>query len=285
MLKYAWLRFHFNSVNLFVLRIVVIISFMSSGSNSHGGGINGQCSFLKIPRRLPSRILKSDVHTLNNTDKAYLFRKSSAITDKQSDDAAIVLERLRSISPAVAQNFEIKSNAPEKMTMRLLNPSGDYTEVENSYIALSYCWQSKDRAPEIALANSIDQDEYLLPIAPSLFHALSAECRSAREGIWCDQICINQDDEVEKALAISAMDIVYKCARVVVVALDDIELSIEEQSFLLHYIETDRFLECRLGKDSYIKSETSSMELNPVFHGLFEKILRARWFSRVLMIL
>ncbi|MCJ1420662.1 hypothetical protein MMC32_007021 [Xylographa parallela] len=245
----------------------------STGRYSH-------CLFVKFQKGLPSRILKSDVHTLDSAAKTHLFRASSAITDKQSNDAAMVLERLRSISPTVARNFEIKSNVPETMTMRLLNQSSDYTEVENSYITLSYCWPSKNRTPGVALVHPIYLDEYPLPVSQPLFQALSAECRSPREGIWCDQICINQDDEVEKAVMISAMDVVYKCARVVVVALDDIEISVEEHLLLLRYTETDRYLKSSLEDRFDVQTKSSVMGSDPVFCGLFEKILGARWFSR-----
>ncbi|MCJ1396227.1 hypothetical protein MMC18_009116 [Xylographa bjoerkii] len=166
------------------------------------------------------------------------------------------------------------------MTLRLLNQGSNSTEVENSYVALSYCWKPKNRVPGTTLVDHVDKDEYPLPVSPPLFQALLAECRSAREGIWCDQICINQEDEVEKAVAISAMDIVYRCARIVVVALDDIEISVEEQSLLLHYIESDRTPKSPLGETFEVQSETLVMESDPVFRGLFEKILGARWFSR-----
>ena len=44
--------------------------------------------------------------------------------------------------------------------------------------------------------------------------------KKPQEGVWIDALCINQDDKAEKVKAIVSMDLVYKCARLVIVALE-----------------------------------------------------------------
>lgn len=67
-----------------------------------------------------------------------------------------------------------------------------------------------------------------------LYNALLNERQSQSEGVWIDQICINQNDEAEKQIAVNAMDIVYKSARAVVILLDDIEITTVEQRDLAY---------------------------------------------------
>lgn len=240
------------------------------------------CSLLILQGAPPCRILERDIHNLDRKAKECLFRHTIASTNRQTLNASRVLDKLCQLSPSVARNFELKSDAFETITMRLLNQRDDRHVPESSYIALSYCWQSIDRAEEEMMAITVTAPGYPLPISPPLFQALLAECKSATEGIWCDQICIDQDNESEKVTAISAMDIVYKSAREVVVALDDVEVNEEEQAFLQEYIDSYEFSIMLLGGCLDIQARSSGMEADHVFRKLFEKIIGARWFKRVL---
>ena len=61
---------------------------------------------------------------------------------------------------------------------------------------------------------------------------------SSTEGVWIDQCCIRQNDDFEKGLAIGCMDLIYKSARRVVVALEDINGISDEQEILLQGLFT-----------------------------------------------
>jgi Heterokaryon incompatibility protein (HET) len=52
---------------------------------------------------------------------------------------------------------------------------------------------------------------------------------SGDEGVWLDKLCINQSDEREKAVAIGAMDVVYRSARRLVILLEDVQLDAVEE--------------------------------------------------------
>lgn len=54
-------------------------------------------------------------------------------------------------------------------------------------------------------------------------------------GIWCDQLCIDQQDLAEKAVSIGLMDGVYRSARIVCMVIDDIEFSEQEPDYLRAY--------------------------------------------------
>ena len=58
------------------------------------------------------------------------------------------------------------------------------------------------------------------------------ERESENEGIWIDQLCIDQHNDEEKIYAIPVMDLVYKRARIVVVVLGDICLNRAENTLL-----------------------------------------------------
>jgi hypothetical protein len=69
-----------------------------------------------------------------------------------------------------------------------------------------------------------------LPISQKMWTALSILRSSDDEAIWVDRLCISQDNPIEKHSAITGMDVIYDSARLVVVALEDIELSRHEIS-------------------------------------------------------
>ena len=61
-----------------------------------------------------------------------------------------------------------------------------------------------------------------------MFQAILNKRQSETEGLWVDQICISQGDEAEKAVSIDMMYTIYKSARVVVIALDDVTVTDNE---------------------------------------------------------
>jgi hypothetical protein len=162
-----------------------------------------------------------------------------APSQDQSKSSSELLQNLRDLSPMIAQNHEEKSTALQDLKFRLIMPGGDRileSPSEISYIAVSYRWRHCDM-PEWGTAYDIHSETldlearptstemHDLPFSPILYKALLSERASPNEGIWIDQLCINQDDEVEKSHTIPAMDLIYGRASVVVVILGDICLN------------------------------------------------------------
>lgn len=63
-----------------------------------------------------------------------------------------------------------------------------------------------------------------------LKEASVCERATANEGLWVDQICINQSDKNEVRKAMPAMATLYRHARAIIIVFEDVEVSEEEQA-------------------------------------------------------
>nr|POF07820.1 heterokaryon incompatibility protein 6, or allele [Quercus suber] len=83
------------------------------------------------------------------------------------------------------------------------------------YFAISYCWGSPDRTKQLIV------NQHSMDITANLFAVLREHRRNTNIRIlWVDAICINQDDEDEKACQLNIMASIYRQARYVDVYLD-----------------------------------------------------------------
>lgn len=234
------------------------------------------CFFIELRRPECYGLPKKHVHGLGKDTQNTLLRDSLASIAHQSVEASSTLGRLGRIDPSIASMFSVKADNVEAMNMRLHSCNSN-RQTFSSYIALSYCWRKK---PEVE--PSTGSSEYPLPISSSLFRALLTECQSESEGVWCDQICIDQDNEFEKRVAISLMDVVYREARCVVVALEDFTINEAEETFLREYIQSynGMNLNDQTRRIPRLRDKPPSDRSLLILHELYEKILRSRWFTR-----
>lgn len=242
--------------------------FKMSGQEHH-------CSILSSPSGDHQRIkLKEEaVFSLSKIEKQRLLAPQDLASFAQRDShASQLIEALGRLDPSVSEMFALKSEAVGDAPLRLLKPRTILANADNisresdeSFIALSYCWHSEDwyKTPE-----EIPRG----PISDDLFFALLQERLYPAEGIWIDQLCINQDDQKEKAVAVASMDIIYKYARLVVVMLEDIWIDKSEEGVLRGLMDMYR-------KKSLLDLNTKP-ELSRIATGLLWKIFSARWFSR-----
>lgn len=142
----------------------------------------------------------------------------------------------------------------------------------DSYIALSYCWHN----PTWSTAGKVvggSATESNIPISQDIFETILNERRSDDEGVWIDQLCINQNDPKEKAVAIGAMDVIYQRARLVAVVIEDITITKTEILALQSVLDTTNRgggWQYRDYLDTYSRTLTK----------LTWKIFSARWFTR-----
>ena len=245
---------------------------------------NRGCFFVDLHGPQDCHIRNKHLHELKQFKKQTLLQDSINSISLNRKESALTLERLKRISPDVAMKFSIKADTVDDLVMRLYSPC-DVSQNISSNIALSYCWQQKNwvnTSPESTDKITSKKPELPLPINPSLFQALLNERESEFEGVWCDQICIDQSNESEKQVAIGLMDLIYKEARCVVVALDDIKIDLAEEEYLRRYIETYDGIELndetrRLPR---LRKIPPNMHSFSVLIRLYEKILKARWFTR-----
>ncbi|KAH7135589.1 heterokaryon incompatibility protein-domain-containing protein [Dendryphion nanum] len=221
-------------------------------------------------------------------------------------DAETLLQDLDRLAPGVAKNFIPKPQAKDALVFRIINEldmgldqgygfdhgygySGAAFCQETSYIAMSYCWQRSKREIKEVQHGSLGDlpfgwvktvEKFPLPTSGAMFQAVLRERQDANEGVWFDQVCINQEDEAEKAIAIGAMDSIYKNARAVIVALDDIVIPDDEAYFIRQYIEQFASSDLTLNQQPNRGLNPPFMEQQPCLRSFADRILNSIWFER-----
>jgi heterokaryon incompatibility protein (HET) len=101
--------------------------------------------------------------------------------------------------------------------------------ITSSFIAVSYCWPSQDWKRVASLSNKNPLPRRLVaPISQNMLDAIALLRRHDIEPIWVDQLCINQESSEERAMSIASMDTLYERARLVVIVLEDVEITQNE---------------------------------------------------------
>lgn len=232
-----------------------------------------QCSFFTSVTPAVDHLEAEDFHVLTTSEKKKIFEKHLPSQAAQEGLGKQIFKRLEELSPSVAQHFQVKDDPIDNLTMRLWAQRETPEMREDSYVALSYCWDTGKYPPR----NGV---EYPLPISPLMFSALAAERGARTTGVWIDQLCINQNNQVEKAVSVGAMDAVYRCARWVVVALLDIEVHLAQQTFLRDFIKDYEDPSHGYGETPHKGESPPYFEKHPVLKRLFYTILDSRWFTR-----
>jgi hypothetical protein len=101
---------------------------------------------------------------------------------------------------------------------------------------------------------------------------------SENEGIWIDELSIDQKNGEEKTVAIGSMDIIYRSSRQLVIILEDIEIPEEEEKIINKYWE--EFQNDRGPDRPGWNQSTALAEDIRLMRKVFQKVLFARWFSR-----
>ena len=233
--------------------------------------MNGEAHCRIESVREESRRAEGKVVTLTSSARNHLFSAELSQSKSMRSNAERIIRNIR--DPDVAAKFDFKAAAIVNCPFRLLKSMDLHLpQVEESsdgsFIALSYCWHSKDWPQQIDDTLAVNLN---MPISAPLFGALLEERISCDEGIWIDQLCINQDDTNEKKFAIGSMDIVYRKARLVVVALEDVWVDDSEETALYTWSQRNERKEILdIGADP---------ELVHQVRKLMWKIFSARWFT------
>lgn len=249
---------------------------------------NDRCRFVKLTGPNDDSVKGEDVLELTEMQKDSIFSEAASVVLSQKDASASILERLKGLSRSSAVFFDSKANLIKHLLFRLRFPlHGRVANDKLSYIALSYRWTKKQLAgaereqhPNQLQAGA---SNFALPIPPILYKALVTELQSTSEGIWCDQICIDQQNKAEKAISVGLMDIIYEEARCVVVALADVLLSQEEQNFLESYIHDYLSIaqpERPGWRVPHRIEEPPFLVKHPILYEIYWKIVESDYFTR-----
>ncbi len=235
----------------------------------------GTCGFYTHAGPKVEELKAEDFHVLSIAEKRSIFQKHIPLQAKARETGTAILQRLEEMVPAVADRFELKADPIDNLTMRLWCPRQETRDAEKSYICLSYRWnRERHSRPE--------GSELPLPISSLMFSALAAQRKSSNTGLWIDQLCIDQKNFVEKAMSVGAMDAVYRCAELVVVALQDIEVNLGHQAFLRSQLQ-DFGDDWWHDSDGCIKHSTDTppyFETHPVLGRFLYTVLGSHYFTR-----
>ncbi|EOA91758.1 hypothetical protein ACJQWK_03437 [Exserohilum turcicum] len=248
----------------------------------------GHCEFLDINHQdldtssLQARLLKSSTRdTLLNR------HKWTTIPCQDDIDAPTLLSDLGRLAPSVVKEFVPKDHLESTFAFRLINDL-NFIGDEVSYIALSYCRkQTAVTTPRRVLTPVSDLpfgwmkevEHFPLPTTSALFQAVVRE-RNPQEGLWFDQVCVEQDDEAEKSAAMGTIDNVYKNARAVVAVLDDIVVTPDEEQFLRYYVEQYSYSQIPLDQQPNTGLQPPLMQQYSLLDTLVQRILSSEYFDR-----
>ncbi|KAH6633011.1 heterokaryon incompatibility protein-domain-containing protein [Boeremia exigua] len=245
----------------------------------------GHLSFLELDQEeLDTSSLQAKL--IQPPTRQYLLsrRRPWAAATRDEIDADMLLADLGQLAPSAAKDFMPKAHTEASFIFRLINDV-DYHGEENGYVAISYCWKGINRdtprkvVEELPFAWSREIEHFPLPTSGALFQAVLKE-KNPSEGLWFDQVCINRDDDAERAATIGAIDRIYSNARVVVVALDDIVASPAEEQFLRYYLEQYSYCDLPAGHQPNVRQNPPFMYHYPVFVSFVERVLGSEWFER-----
>ena len=218
--------------------------------------------------RFKATIPRDHVHRLEQADEDWLLKPPS---DEDANPEQL-LQKLRVLDPAVAKRFTVKKDIKASFAFRLICSSRHFVrQKHSSFIALSY---------RRKLVVEKHTDHYTLPLEKEMLQAVWEERISENEGLWVDQICIDQDSDVEKTISMSAMDLVYRSARVVVVALDDLELKEHEGTVLRNHVTEYESLKHVVADKRFRRHQPPYLETHDDLLQVLQKILSSSWFRR-----
>ncbi|KKY37907.1 hypothetical protein UCDDA912_g02124 [Diaporthe ampelina] len=214
------------------------------------------------------------VLSLTRRNKSNLFSEGIERLDSGREEAGLILENLQSWSPEVAERFHPRTSGVILDTpFRLICSSASGVPFDGAfairqYLAISYSWHSKEWP---GTPHSAPKPGGLWPVGPRFADAILGLRGHPREGVWMDQICVNQKDDQEKQRAIACMDIIYRSCRRLVVLLEDVELTDDEVALCRRYDVPDM---------RWNIAEQPGDEEFAVLISLFDKVARARWWKR-----
>ncbi|KAK5118892.1 hypothetical protein LTR62_000103 [Meristemomyces frigidus] len=185
-------------------------------------------------------------------------------------DPAELLERLQLLDPNVSTKFEVKKNILESFRFRLIyHKAASQATNDQGFVALSY---RRRRHVERG------SDHFTLPLDDEMYQAVLEE--TSDYPLWLDQISIDGNSRSETTVSMSAMDMVYRSARLVVVALDDVVLEAHEGSVLENHMEEYTQMAHVSAHKRFRGKQPPYLDTREDFYSVLLKILRSSWFRR-----
>ena len=209
---------------------------------------------------------------LSPENKVEIFEYALSSLSSSQEESARVMQNLQKWDPSVASLFTRRSLATILDTpFRLIFPNSALQSFDETglyvrqYIAVSYCWTSPEFLP----------DGYKKygdwPISKPFVDAILEDKDHPREGIWMDQLCIDQNSTEDKMKSVAAMDVIYKSCIRLIVLLEDVTLDTIE----IELVEKHKSGSVRVEK----VWNPGTREISALV-SFYEKVNRARWWTR-----
>lgn len=218
--------------------------------------------------RFPNGIPRDHVHHLGLDEERELLKPPSDTGAHPQH----LLERLTALDSSVASRFMVKKDIKDSFAFRLICNNREFVRQRHpSFIALSY---------RRRLLVKKHVDHYTLPLSKEMMQAVWDERNSDYEGLWVDQICIDQDSPLEQTISMSAMDEVYRNARLIVVVLDDLKLEQYEGEVLANHVREYEHLSYVAADKRFRRHQPPYLETHEDLFKVLQKILTSSWFRR-----
>ncbi|KAF2123952.1 hypothetical protein P153DRAFT_426813 [Dothidotthia symphoricarpi CBS 119687] len=210
--------------------------------------------------------------TLTRENKAEIFEYAISKLSQSHHETSFVLQNLTTWNPSVASLFTQRSSSTILDTpFRLIFPNSALPSFDETglyvrqYLAISYCWRSADFLPK-------GYERYgSWPISKPFVDAILSDKDHPREGIWMDQLCIDQESSTDKQKAVAAMDVIYRSCIRLVVLLEDVFL--DEREAALH----EKYDPAKM---KYEKTWRPEGDERDAFVSFYHKVNAARWWER-----
>ncbi|KAF2098852.1 hypothetical protein NA57DRAFT_76089 [Rhizodiscina lignyota] len=222
------------------------------------------------------------LHDLTGTPNAERLLNISPTIHPES---ANVLPRLKQFAPTEYELFSEKNADKKSIPFKLITTSPTWNEARTtSFLAVSYCWHANDWTVVSRLFESVDPARWELPLSPPMISAILSLATCDDEGIWIDQICVNQSNEDEKKNAIENMDTIFRNARVVGISIEDVNISETQECALeIFSVTQESALETifshNLDEERRNKEEIQKAP-KPITLGLVEDVVAAGQLER-----
>jgi Heterokaryon incompatibility protein (HET) len=226
---------------------------------------------------------------LSSKNKQNLLDNACQFALERRAEAEDILRRLGQLNAELAKQFDYKKIALSKLKLCVLC-STDAAIIENldanvpSFLVISYCWRNPGWTPVPAARSTTSWG-----LSQPMIDKILGLRESKEEGIWIDQLCIDQENEVEKRIAIASMNVIYRAARRLIIILEDVELCDDEQKAGLRYASLYERM-CQIVRErrppeseknkliqEYFKLDARDLVTTKRF---LLKMLSARWYSR-----
>lgn len=215
----------------------------------------------------------------------------------ETEAAHAIKARLKDLHPWTEQRLGVKAEVLKEFDFRVLVGRDQPSEPGQrlSHISLSYTWWSEQwlqpgsgegwgLSPALranTARGNFEIPETKSPISNAMWNAFLAERETHAEGIWIDQLCIDQNNPAEIENALLLMGRIYKTARKVVVPLENVLLYSDEAQAMLEHARVINSIANDQREEWSSWTRSADLQVLGASAYALMKIEGSRWFRRI----